>query len=394
MTIDAFTVNLLVAIVTMTAGVLYLLETLLRREIGSGRVWALAFLSGMLTVVAYLIWRSAPDPWIAVAIGNAALVSTPGFFWLGCRSFNGRPLRLAGGAVALVALVQLLLTLLPGPGGGDWAGSEFLFFGIAAFAALGALESRRGAMGSIWSSLGFTVVLALVALYYFVRAIVLWREGPDGPLFTTWFNSSITGIVSIVLTIVALTTATMLRTGRVTLRSEGEQLSLQVSPEGVLSAPSFEAALRSVLVRARAGDEPFCVIAMRIDDLAQIGVAFGTDEEESIVSQWRSAVRRYAPTLSLVGEGDGDSLLVAFEPGSAADARRIGSRIQRRLLDDFADRGSAVIPVVGVGIALSDDVGHDPVAILDAAQAAARRSSTSSEASVVVAEEPPGAVRA
>lgn len=384
--IDLFTVNLIVAIVTITSGVLYLVETLLRREVGAGRVWALAFLSGMLTVTAYLVWLATDEPWVAIAIGNAALVATGGFFWLGARSFNGRRIRTAGMFVAAAVVIQLLATLLPGPGADEWAGSVTMFIGVASFSLLAAVESRRGAMGALLSSMGFTIVLALVALYYYARAVVLATEGPQGEVFTTWFSSSITGLVSIVLTIVALTTATMLRSGRVTVRHDGGHATLHVSPDGILSAASLSTALPSVLGRARAADELFCVVALRIDDLSQIGLAFGTAEQEAIAEQWRSGVRRYAPTFSLVGPADDDAMLIAFEPATRADAPRIASRVQRRLLDDFAARGSAVIPVVGIGVALSDDLGYDPKTLVDAAQRAAKRSSTDPDASVIVAE--------
>lgn len=389
--IDLFTVNLIVAIVTLTAGVLYLVETLLRREVGAGRVWAVAFLSGMLTVTAYLVWRATPEPWVAIAIGNAALVGTSGFFWLGCRSFNGRRNRIAGGVVGGGILLALGSVLVEGPGGGDWAGSFVLFLGVAVFAALGSIESRRGNMGAIWSSLGFTIVFGLVAAYYLGRAIVFATQGPDSALFQTWFSSAVTGLVSIVLTIVALTTATMLRSGRVTVRHDGDHATLQVSPEGVLSAASLEAALPSVLVRARASGELFGVVALRIDDLPQIGLAFGTAEEETVRELWHTGVRRYAPTFSLVGHAADDAMIVAFEPVSAADARRIASRVQRRLLDDFAARGSAVLPVVGVGVSLSEDVGYDASTMVATAQEAARRSSTSPDASVILAEPDGGA---
>lgn len=394
--IDLFTVNLIVAIVTITAGVMYLVETLLRREVGPGRVWALAFLSGMLTVTAYLVWQAVDDAWIAIAIGNAALVATGGFFWLGGRSFNGRGIRVQGTIVAAAVVAQLLATLLPGPDGGDWAGSVPMFLGIATFSLLGSIESRRGAMGAVLSSLGFTIVLALVAVYYYGRAFVLFTQGPESPVFVTWFSSSITGLVSIVLTIVALTTATMLRSGRVTLRQDAGHATLQVSPDGILSAASYQAALPSVLARAEAAEELFGVVALRIDDLSQIGVAFGTAEQEAVAELWRSGARRYAPTFSLVGEATDDAMLISFEPASVADARRIASRVQRRLLDDFAERGSAVIPVVGIGVALSEELGYDPATLVSAAQRAARRSSTSPDASVIFAEaeEGTGRVRA
>ncbi|RZI94917.1 MAG: hypothetical protein EOO67_03660 [Microbacterium sp.] len=229
-------------------------------------------------------------------------------------------------------------------------------------------------------------MLIFVALYYFTRGVVLAVEGPDGELFQTWFNSGITGLVSIVLTIAALTTATMLRSGRVTVRHDTYYSTLELSPDGLLSARSYAAALPVVLERAAGRDELFAVIALRIDDLAQISIAFGADEEAAIAEQQRQGTRRYAPSFALIGEGSGHAVLIAFEPASEADARRVASRIQRLLLDDFAARGSAVIPVVGVGVALSRDLGYDATRLVDGAQEAARRSSTSPDASVIVAE--------
>ncbi len=384
--IDVFTINLVVAVVTITAAVLYLLESILRREIGPGRMWALGFLSGVLTVVSYLVWRGSSDPWIAIAIGNAALVGVVGFFWLGCRSFNERPLRVAAVVMGALVLVVLVVTLSGGPDAGDWAGSEVMFGSIGVLAMAGAVESRRGAMGAMWSSLGLTVVLVLVSLYYFARTVVLLVDGAGGLFFQTWFGSGVTGIVSIVLTIVALTTATMLRSGRVTMRREAFPATLEVDSDGLLSARSLRTALSGVVGRAERGLEPLAVVSLRIEDLSQIAIAFGADEQASISAHHREGVRRYAPTISLVGEGCEGGVVVAFAPPSEAEARRVASRVQRRLLDDFAARGSAVIPVVGVGVATAQQVGYDADSLIDAAEDAARRSATSAEASVVVAE--------
>ena len=70
MMLDAFTVNVLVAVVVLVSGTVYILDTLLRLEVGAGRVWAVSFLCGMLTVVCYLMWRAVPDPWLAIAAGE------------------------------------------------------------------------------------------------------------------------------------------------------------------------------------------------------------------------------------------------------------------------------------------------------------------------------------
>ncbi|UJP10283.1 hypothetical protein L2X99_00740 [Microbacterium sp. KUDC0406] len=386
MPLDPFTVNVLVAVTTLAAGVMYLLETMLRHESRAGQIWVLAYLCGMLTVISYLVWKSSPEPLIAIAVGNAALVATVGCLWLGCLRYNGRGLVLAGTIVAVSALAVVALSLLDGTEAGDWAGSLALFTGIAVFAVLGAVESRRGHMGGTPTTAGLTVVLGIVAAYYGVRCAVFAIEGPDGELFRTWFSSSITGTITIVLMIVALVTTTTLRNNSVTPGAGINGNTLQVSPDGVLTRRSFALVMEQQLAFERDPGATIGVIAFRADDLPQIGIAFGSAEQEAVIALCREAVRRYAPSMTPVGEYGLTGIMVAMEAGSAADVRRAANRIQRRMLDDLAERGSAVIPVIGVGIAMADTFGGDVRALLRAAFEAAGRASTSSEASVMIAE--------
>ena len=98
MTLDLSSVLVMTALVVNVSGILFIVETLLRRDEGAGRVWALAFLAGMLTTLAYIVWAQSPDAWWAVAVGNAAFVAGTGCMWLGCRRFNGRRMAWSSGA--------------------------------------------------------------------------------------------------------------------------------------------------------------------------------------------------------------------------------------------------------------------------------------------------------
>jgi len=383
--IDPFTIQVATAIVVLTAGIVFILETLLRRDTGAGRIWSLAFLAGILTVLSYLMWMQLPDPWVAIGIGNGALVASAGCLWLGCRSYNGRTQRAGGIAVMIVSVAALAGVLVAGPDGGDWAGSYVLFAGVAVFAALGAFESRRGPMGATPTSIGFTLVLVVEALFYFGRGIVFAVSGPDSDVFTTWFGSNSTGALTMILTIVAVIIGSILRSGSLAARRESDPQSLAITPDGLIRETSFVRVLNGIAGRARLATELIGVIALRIDDLPQIGIAFGSAEEETVTAEWREGVRRYAPNFSIVGEYGRTTLLVGFQPSSVGDARRIASRIHRRLLDDFAGLRSAVIPVVGVGVALSDTTGYDPMALIERAQQAALTSASSSDASIMIA---------
>ena len=81
--LDLFSVLVATAVVVNVSGVLFIVETMLRRDEGAGRIWALAFLGGMLTTLAYIIWVQSPEAaWWAVAVGNAAFVTGTGCMWL------------------------------------------------------------------------------------------------------------------------------------------------------------------------------------------------------------------------------------------------------------------------------------------------------------------------
>jgi len=386
MTLDNFTVSLAAAVVIVVSGVMYLFETLMRKDGLSGRLWAVAFLAGILTVLSYLVWAAAPDAYLAVAVGNAGFVASAGFIWLGCRAYNDRPLRWSGSVVAAFVLIAGAAVLVAGPDGGDWAGAVPLFIGTGLMALFGAIESRQGAIGRRWSSLGLTIVLGIEAVWFTARTLVFVAYGPDSEVFATWFNTIVSSFLTITLTIVAVVVTSVLRASESNLRGQPDVYTLSVGVDGVLLPASFRSATATLIERAARQGETICVVSVRIDDLGRIATAFGPAEAEQVAAAWRAGVREYVPTAALVGDGESGSLLVAFLTTSFSDVRRMASIMHRRLLDDFGALGVSVVPVVGVGIALTDRLGYDFSTLVDGADQAAARSVTSPDASVIIAE--------
>lgn len=385
MMLDLFSVTLVTALVIVVSAVLYLTGTLLRKDGAAGKSWAVAFLAGVLTVISYLVWAAVPSAFVAVAIGNAGFVASAAFMWLGCLSFNSRRLVVPAVIVGVGITGAFLAALVAGPDGGDWAGAPAVFIGVAAFAGVGAAESRRGRMGSDLNVIGLTVVLGVEAVFFVVRTVVFFAAGPESDLFQTWFDSRVASLLTVVLTIVALVTASVLRAGESSLRGQQRTVTYRATPDGVLLPAAFEVGMALMLSRSADKDETLCVVAVRMDDLDQVATAFGPAEAEAIAAAWRTGVRRYAPTASLVGERDARTLLVAFPTTSYADVRRIASIMHRRLVDDIAMLGVSVVPVIGAGIALTSQTGYDAAALTAAAEDAALRSSSSPDASIIVA---------
>lgn len=385
MVVDTLSISIMTALVVVVAGVTFIVETFLRKDEGVGRVWALSFLSGMLTTISYLVWAIEPDAWVAVAVGNAAFVAQPGFLWLGCRRFNASSNAVSGSLVAAAAALAFAAVIAAGPDGGDWAGIYVVFVSIIGFSLAGAFETFRGRLGTVTNAKVLAIVLMLEALYFLGRLLVSLAGGFESPLFVTYFGVVPTGYMTVVLTIVALVTLSVLRASQVQLRGRSGTLTLGIGHDGVLQSDGLTQMLADFSARAERNGELVGVVAVRLDDLGQIATAFGTAESEMIQREWRAASRRFSPTTSFIGEDGQGGLIIGIQPISQAEAQRIATRVHRGVVEGLSELGSSVMPVVGVGVSLSDGTGYSAEALVTSARAAAAQAAESSDFSVVVA---------
>lgn len=370
MGLDVFTVSVMTAVVVLVAGTLFLLETFLRKDEAVGRIWALSFLAGMLTSVAYTIWALDPTSVWPIALGNAAFVSSAGCMWLGCRRFNERPIPIAASAVAGGAIVTFAAASLDAASG-DWAGAFVMFVLIALFAGVGAGESFSGEMRRNRNAVGLAIVLAAEGLYYLVRTIVFVVRGPESDLFRTWFSTEVTSVVTVVLTVVALLTTSILRAGLAGVRGVSVTSDLQRTDDGVLRADSFARLFDELVLRAGYRGEMVGIVSVRVDDLPQITTAFGRGEAESVATAWRQATRRAAPTQSFVGEDGNGGLAVALLPSSSSEARYIATSVRDAVFDGVREAQLSVLPIVTVGTAIASRRGITTADLIAVARATA-----------------------
>lgn len=385
MNLDLYTVSLLTTLVVAVSSIIFLVGMLIRKDEGAGRTWGLAFLLGLLTVISYLVWATTPNAWWAIAVGNAAYVSNLGCMWLGCRAFNRRPMLVSIGIVALAALAAFGAVAIEGAEGGDWTGAPVFFTGIAVFSAMGAAESLRGEMGENRIAWGLSATLALVAAFFAVRTVVFVVAGVESETFVLYFDTVPASVLTITLAIIAVVVTSVLLSGRTRLTASVDPSKLSLSDDDVLPEVSFAHVLLDMTGRARRRSELVGVVSLRIDDLPAIATAFGGEAAASVGAAFRTVVRRFAPTTSFVGQDGPTGLMVGIQPESATDARRLATRIRRGLFDELSGVVGVVIPVVGVGIALSETTGYEPATLMRAARDAAKEAARSTETTVVVA---------
>ncbi|WP_413319968.1 hypothetical protein AA0Z99_04830 [Agrococcus sp. 1P02AA] len=386
MSLDPGTVTLLTAIVVHVAGGVFVLETMLRKDDSAGRVWALAFIAAMIATEAYVLDAVTDAGWWPAAIGNGAWVTALGLFWIGVRVFNGRRGRGAGTVVTAAALLTCTAVLVEGVTSPDWNPTWLMFASNALLAALGALESLRGSMRRSRSAIGFACTLAAASAFQLIRlvaTVVIGDEVDAQP----WTSSTVAGLGTIGLVIVAAMSASVLRAEQVRLRGAEDSSLMAIAPDGVLLLPSFLRVLGGRLMRANRRAELFAVLVIRIDSLARIATAFGADEAEHVRQSARAAARRLSPTTAALGSDDRGALMLAFQPSSPADARQLAARMHRAMLDQLATAGVPVVPPIGMGVSLTSITGYDRDVLLDAARAAAKRAIASDDVTVVVAGE-------
>ena len=145
MNLDLTSVLVMTALVVNVSGILFIVETLLRRDEGAGRVWALAFLAAMLTTLAYIVWAQTPGCLVGdrrrqrrVRRGHRLHVARMPSLQRPAHGMAVGARRGRGRSRAAVAVV------VEGPDGGDWAGALWMFVPLVAFAGAGAVECLRG----------------------------------------------------------------------------------------------------------------------------------------------------------------------------------------------------------------------------------------------------------
>ncbi|KQX05645.1 MULTISPECIES: hypothetical protein [unclassified Leifsonia] len=348
---DLQTVVFVTALVVVVAGVTFIADTLVRRDEIAGRIWALAYLSGMLTVVSYLFWAANNDAWWAVAVGNAGYVATAGCMWIGARAYNNRP-GFIWVFVVLITVATAVAVIIEGPTGGDWAGAGLMFIAIAAFAGGAGVESLRGSMGANPNARALAIVLLLQCAYYSVRTVLFFTGGPDTQLFQTGFGTVTTSFIVVTVTIVGAISMSVLRADRARLR--GVRRARRPDEASGLVIGGLEALADGWMKRGSRHGRGIAVMAVRFDTLGAVATAFGRNAADEMCAAWTESVRAHVPPFAAVFEDVPGSLIVIapIEPGT--DARALADRIVDGLLDSHMADVGGIRPTATIGVALSD----------------------------------------
>lgn len=384
--IDQLSVSLITAVVVLMCGVLFLFDTLVRRPELSGRLWAVGFLSAVMTTTFYLVWAAAPATDWAVVLGNAAFVLGNGAMWLGCRAYNKLRVLWPGVFVGIITVAMAVVAAIElSRGGDDWSGAWLMFGALLLFAAAASAECFRRDLGSTLTALPLGLVFGFQAAFYAARIVVSTTFG-FGETFDAWVGTIQASVLTVVLLITALVTASVLRAGRAALRGSigGEDEAGSVGT--VLRETAFRRALTAIVETASGRRELVAVSVIELDGLEFIATAFGLDVRDDVIRTWRSTMTENAPTLAVIGEAGAERLAMVTVVPSPAEARRQAMALYRSLFEALAAVEGGVLPAIGIGVALTDVGGYDADALTEAASSAAVRAASGVASAVLLVE--------
>ncbi|MGK9148696.1 diguanylate cyclase [Plantibacter flavus] len=375
MIFDVQTIAVVNALVIFVCGATFIVNTFMRKDDASGRVWSVSYMAGMFTSFSYVVSTLSADAWWATAAGNAGYVLSMAALWSGSRLFNGKSgllwVALIGSAATAVA------ALSAGPDGGPWAGAPVTFVGISVFTGLAAAETLRGGMRENPSTRGFTVVLSIASAFFAARFVTILVEGTDGALFTTLFGTVASSLLLIALLIIATVALSILRAERAAPASRRHGSIVAYTGDDVLLHESFIRVSEDWFERANFHDEQLAILHVRLDDLDEMTTAFGVGFSNQVAEGFIVSVRRYGPTLSDIGEDGAGCLLIATPAVDADAALQIAKSIQDGLLDHPVETTPRLRPTASIGVALTDYLGYDVGVLTNAARAASLRASNS-----------------
>lgn len=259
-----------------------------------------------------------------------------------------------------------------------------MFGALLLFAAAASTECFRRDLGSTLTALPLGLVFGFQAAFYAVRIVVSTAFG-FGETFDAWVGSIQTSVLTVVLSITALVTASVLRAGRAALRgSIGDDEAGSVG--AVLREAAFRRALTVIMEAARRRRELVAVSVIELDGLEFIATAFGLDVRDDVIRTWRSTMTENAPTLAVIGETGAERLAMVTVVPSPAEARRQAMALYRSLFEALAAVEGGVLPAIGIGVALTDVGGYDADALTEAASSAAVRAASGVASAVLLVE--------
>jgi sigma-B regulation protein RsbU (phosphoserine phosphatase) len=197
--LDSPTLRVAFGVTTLTLFLLFALVTYRGTRSPFSFWWCAALALFMGGSLAYLQDGTSAQVW-GNPLGNGLIVAGAASVWMGSRSLRGR--RTPWWLVVAPASIIVVLSSADSPATNDWSGGALY---LALMSALIGLSTREIALlDAGHSRTRWPLILAsgILAAYYAVRLVVFLAAGQRSELFTTWFGTPSTTLITLILLVV------------------------------------------------------------------------------------------------------------------------------------------------------------------------------------------------
>jgi len=324
--------------------------------------WCVSLALFLLGSSAYCLDGTDQQVW-ANPLGNSLIVLGAAAVWAGACSLRGAaaptPALLVGPVLVLVA------SALDDPAVNDWSGGPFLLGLTAAYVGLASAQlwrlagPRPGSSGPSGFDGGQVAVVRWLALtsgafsvFYAARLVVfVLGGGPDSALFSGWFGSQVTTLLTTVLLATVsfsmTTLSTTQETGELRRRADVDGLT------GLLNRAAFMRVAHTRLARAADEDLPVSLIAADLDDFKDVNDSGGHAAGDRALRGFAAACRASVRPDDVLGRVGGDEFVLLLPGASVQRCHEVAAQISATLRGlDAAD--GLRLPTISYGIASLD----------------------------------------
>jgi diguanylate cyclase (GGDEF)-like protein len=323
MKLDSTTVAAVSCFVVILCGVVFTLNTALRRNDRLGRIWCLVFVSAILMALADMTIALQPTAWWAAAVSDGARVLVFGMLWAGLRLANGRRsllgIPLAVGAVAVIDEV-LYHSVSSGS-----AGAMAMFVGIVVFAVLGFVEADRGWLARSLNSRILGVSLLLAAGYFAACVVVLLVSGSDSAIFQAGFAPDGETLVAVGVVVVAVTNISLIH--REQYQRPGLHGPSELEAVGLLNPGQFRSLADVWLRRADRDRSTLVLMLIELASVEEINLAFDRHVGDNAIRHLGRLAIDNAPSAALACRLSRNRAVVLFPMGDEQEPWLVADRI-------------------------------------------------------------------
>ncbi|MFC8409730.1 GGDEF domain-containing protein [Arthrobacter sp. NPDC057259] len=370
MVLDTSTLRVSLAVVTLTLLFLFFFITYRKTRSAYSAWWCSALLLFLTGSASYLLDGTVHQEW-ANPLGNTLLVGGAGAMWAGARSLRYTSPKiwyLIAGPV-----LTGLVSIFDSPATNNWSGGPVMLGFMALMLGLSSRElfllevdysrvHRPLAYGS-----------ALLTVFYVGRLVVFLLQGPNSPVFETYFGSVVTTILTTMVLVVASFTMVELSNEQLTrdLRSRATMDGLT----GLLNRTAFMDLAAEELRRLSNARTPAALVLADLDHFKTVNDRYGHAAGDVALQAFAEACTESVRSTDLVGRYGGEEFILLLPGVSPERAEDMTAAISRRL-QEKQPRVEARLPTVSYGITATGTGRADLKALVECADAALYRAKT------------------